>query len=117
MIDDVRNYLGKPDLPLGDLLSSVYHSLAAIYDKTVKEIENISGKTVNAINIVGGGCKDEYLNRLTSQYTGKKVIAGPVECTATGNLISQFIYLDNTITLEKARRIVRDTYGESIKYY
>ncbi|MBP3332955.1 MAG: rhamnulokinase [Clostridia bacterium] len=117
MIDAVRNYLGKPDLPLGDLLSSVYHSLAAIYDKTVKEIENISGKTVNAINIVGGGCKDEYLNRLTSQYTGKKVIAGPVECTATGNLISQFIYLDNTITLEKARRIVRDTYGNSIKYY
>ncbi|MBR3715513.1 MAG: rhamnulokinase [Clostridia bacterium] len=117
MIDAVRNYLGKPDLPLGDLLSSVYHSLAAIYDKTVKEIENISGKTVNAINIVGGGCKDEYLNRLTSQYTGKKVIAGPVECTATGNLISQFIYLDNTITLEKARRIVRDTYGDSIKYY
>ena len=117
MIDAVRNYLGKPDLPLGDLLSSVYHSLAAIYDKTVKEIENISGKTVNAINIVGGGCKDEYLNRLTSQYTGKKVIAGPVECTATGNLTSQFIYLDNTITLEKARRIVRDTYGDSIKYY
>ena len=117
MIDAVRNYLGKPDLPLADLLSSVYHSLAAIYDKTVKEIENISGKTVNAINIVGGGCKDEYLNRLTSQYTGKKVIAGPVECTATGNLISQFIYLDDTITLEKARRIVRDTYGDSIKYY
>ena len=117
MIEAVRNYLGRPELPLADVLSCVYHSLAAIYDKTVKEIEKISGKNVGAINIVGGGCKDEYLNRLTKQYTGKKVTAGPVECTATGNLISQFIFLDNSITLDDARNIVRNTYSDSIKNY
>ncbi len=117
MVDAVKNYLGKPELPLGDLLSSVYHSLAYSYDKAIKEIEEISGKKVETVNIVGGGCKDEYLNYLTSKYTGKKVTAGPVECTATGNLLSQFIYLDNSLTLEKTREIVRNTYEDSIKIY
>ena len=117
MIEAVRAYLGKPDLPLGDLLSSVYHSLAAIYAKTVKELEEIADKSIHTVCIVGGGCKDEYLNRLTAKYTGKRVSAGPVECTATGTILSQLMYLEPSLTLAKAREIVKNTYGDSIKYY
>ena len=110
MIEAVRTYLGKPDLPIGDVLSSVYHSLAASYDKTVKEIESVAGKTVDRIAIVGGGCKDKYLNRLTKEYTGKTVTAGPVEGTAIGNLISQFMYHDQNLTLDDARKIIINTF-------
>ncbi len=110
MVEAIRTYLGKPDLTLSDVLSSVYHSLAASYDKTVKEIEEISGKTVDTVSIVGGGCKDRYLNALTKKYTGKRVTAGPVEGTALGNMISQLRYLDPTLTLENARRIIIDTF-------
>ena len=117
MIDAVRTYLGHHELPLGDLLSSVYHSLAASYKKAVEEIEAISGQEIHTVTIVGGGCKDDYLNRLTAHYTGKRVSAGPVECTATGNILAQLMYLDPTLSPMAAREIVKSTYKDSIKYY
>ena len=113
MIEAIRAYLGKPDLPLADVLSSVYHSLAYSYDKTVKEIEKIANKTVDTISIVGGGCKDKYLNQLTKQYSGKRVTAGPVEGTAAGNLIAQLIYLNPELDLFKAREIIKNTFDIS----
>lgn len=112
MIEAIRIYLGKPELPVGDVLNSVYHSLAKAYDEAVKAIEEISCKKIDVINIVGGGCKDTYLNSLTEKYTGKRVIAGPVEATATGNIIVQLMYLDKNLTLEKARQLVEKSFGK-----
>ena len=109
MIEAVRNYLGKPDLPLADVLSSVYHSLANSYRKAVEEIESISGKEIKSIHIVGGGSKDKYLNKLTAEYTGKKVYTGLMEATATGNIISQIMY-DKKISLAEAREIIKATF-------
>ncbi len=109
MIEAIRNYLGKPDLPLADVLSSVYHSLADSYGKAVEEIETISGKEIKSIHIVGGGSKDKYLNKLTAEYTGKKVYTGLMEATATGNILSQIMY-DKKITLTEAREIIKATF-------
>ena len=95
MIEAVKECLGEKDLPIGDVLSSVYHSLATSYKGVVEEIEKIAGITIDCINIVGGGSKDTYLNSLTEKYTGKEIIAGPVEATAMGNLKTQFEYLKN----------------------
>ena len=110
MIETIRDYLGKPNLPLEDVLSSVYHSLANAYSKAVKEIENICGKEIKAIHIVGGGSKDNYLNELTAKYTGKKVYIGLNEATATGNLISQIMY-NEKIDLTQARELVKKTFS------
>ena len=109
MLESVRIYLGKPDLPLADVLSSVYHSLADSYRKAVEEIETISGKEIKSIHIVGGGSKDKYLNKLTAEYTGKKVYTGLMEATATGNILSQIMY-NKKITLTEAREIIKATF-------
>ncbi|MDD6283960.1 MAG: rhamnulokinase, partial [Firmicutes bacterium] len=109
MIDAVRGYLGRPDLPLGDVISSVYHSLAASYKTAVDEIERISGKQIKSVHIVGGGSKDRYLNLLTAQYTGKKVYTGLMEATATGNILSQ-IMADKNIDLTETRKIIKTTF-------
>ena len=109
MIEAIRNYLGKPDLPLADVLSSVYHSLADSYRKAVEEIETISGKEIKSIHIVGGGSKDKYLGKLTAEYTGKKVYTGLMEATATGNILSQIMY-NKKITLTEAREIIKATF-------
>ncbi|MBR6567812.1 MAG: rhamnulokinase [Clostridia bacterium] len=106
MIDSIRSYLGMPDLPVGDVLSSVYHSLAKTYKEAVEGIERICNKRIDVINIVGGGCKDTYLNALTEKYTGKKVVAGPVEATAAGNIMVQLMYLDKELDPVKARELV-----------
>ncbi len=112
MIEAIRNYLGKPELPIGDVLNSVYHSLAKTYNEAVKVIEEISNKQINVINIVGGGCKDSYLNSLTEKYTGKRVIAGPVEATAAGNLMVQLMYLDKNLDLTKARELIKNSFSK-----
>lgn len=94
MIEAIKECLEESNIEIGDLLSSVYHTLAKSYSKVVKEIEDITGEKVDSINIVGGGSKDVYLNELTQKYTGKKVFTGPVEATAIGNLKTQFAYLN-----------------------
>ncbi len=111
MLETVRKALGDEKLPLPDVMKAVYSSLADSYAVAIKEIESISGKTVESISIVGGGCQAMFLNELTKKATGKKVLAGPVEATATGNIISQFMYLDKNLTLEKARETVKKSFN------
>ena len=111
MIEAIRSYLDNDELSIADVLSSVYHSLAFSYSEAVKTIEKVSGKQIEVINIIGGGSKDSYLNELTKMYTGKKVFAGPTEATAIGNLITQFMYLDKDLTLEQARKIVKESFS------
>lgn len=106
MVEAVKLKLNKPQLPIGDVISCVYHSLSQYYAKSVKELEKITGKTFSGIRIVGGGSKDVYLNHLTAKYTGKKVYAGPIEATATGNMISQLIYNNKDINLRQARELI-----------
>ncbi len=110
MIDAIRDLLGEKDLPLEDLLSSVYHSLAVSYDKAVKTVESLTGETIRTIHIMGGGSKDAYLNRLTAKVTGKPVLAGPVEATALGNLLCQMMYADPGKTLSDMRKTVKDSF-------
>ena len=107
MIDAIGKLIGSDDLGL--ILNSAYHSLAKSYSEAVAEIEAVTGKRFNAIHIVGGGCQDKYLNALTRDYTGKSVTAGPIEATATGNIISQ-IMRDKKISLAKARDLIKNSF-------
>lgn len=107
MIDTIGKLICSDDLGL--ILNSAYHSLAKSYSEAVTEIENVTGKQFNTIHIVGGGCQDEYLNALTRDYTGKDVTAGPIETTATGNIISQIIS-DKKISLATARKIIKNSF-------
>jgi len=49
-------------------------------------MEHNTGTVYSDIYVVGGGAKNEYLNKMTERYTGKRVIALPIEATAIGNL-------------------------------
>ena len=57
-----------------------------LYKKAIEELEHNTGHTYEELYIVGGGAKNQFLNRLTEEATGKKVIALPIEATALGNL-------------------------------
>ncbi len=105
----VENNLQPPQTP-GEVSAVVYNSLADYYAKTIKGIEEIVGRTYENINIVGGGCKDEYLNELTAITTGKKVVAGPVEATAIGNITTQMIGLKELKNLTLARQIIKSSF-------
>lgn len=107
MIDAIGKLICSDDL--GMILNSAYHSLAKSYSEAVSEIEAVTGKRFNAIHIVGGGCQDKYLNILTRDYTGKSVTAGPIEATATGNIVSQIMH-DKKISLATARDLIKNSF-------
>lgn len=71
---------------VGDYFRCAYRSLAHTYHNALVEMEKITGQSYDRIYIVGGGAKNKFLNNLTEQITGKKVIALPIEATALGNL-------------------------------
>lgn len=73
----------------GDLYASIFRSLAVCYKNAVCQMESNLGRTFDKLYIVGGGAKNNFLNKLTQEYTGKQVIALPIEATAIGNLKSQ----------------------------
>lgn len=71
---------------IGDYFRCAYRSLAAGYQRAIKELETNTGMTYEKLYIVGGGAKNPYLNELTEEFTGKQVVAMPLEATALGNL-------------------------------
>ena len=76
----------QPPESVGDYFRCAYRSLAVSYRDALRELESNTGKTYDCLYIVGGGAKNAFLNRLTAEATGKKVIALPIEATALGNL-------------------------------
>ena len=69
-----------------DLVNSVYHSLAYCYGEAFRELESLTEQHWDKLYIAGGGAKNATLNELTAHYTGKQVVALPIEATAIGNL-------------------------------
>lgn len=110
MIEAIKKYLNKTDMTLGEVINTVYHSLAQSYKSAMEEIEKLSKTKIDTIHIVGGGSKDKYLCELTEEYTGKKVVTGATETTALGNIISQFYTKDGEYTLEKLREIISNSF-------
>ena len=72
-----------------DYFRCAFNSLAESYRVAVKDLEANMGQPLDSIYIVGGGAKNKFLNELTEEATGKKVIALPIEATAIGNLTVQ----------------------------
>ncbi len=95
---------------VAEVAAVIYNSLAVCYDKTAKEIEKLTRKSYDAINIIGGGANAEYLNRLTAKYTGKKVLAGPTEATAIGNLAAQMLSAGEFANLQAVRKCIYDSF-------
>jgi rhamnulokinase len=72
-----------------EIVRSILESLAEAYAHTLAEAVRLTGKTVDVVHIVGGGAQNELLCQLTADATGRRVIGGPVEATAIGNVLVQ----------------------------
>ncbi|MGC2939493.1 MULTISPECIES: rhamnulokinase [unclassified Brevibacterium] len=96
-----------------EVVRSILESLAAAYASTIATAEDLTGTTVETIHIVGGGSQNALLCRLTAERTECRVIAGPVEATAIGNLLVQARavgQVDPTAGLGELRRIVKNSF-------
>jgi len=78
-----------PPSSVGEYLVLINRSLANSYRESVDALERIAGIKIDTIHMVGGGIQDKLLCRLTEEITGRRVVTGPIEATAMGNVMVQ----------------------------
>ena len=98
-----------------DLLRVAYNSLKKQYSKSIKELEKLVGNEFISIIAIGGGIQDKFLCQEISDETDRVIKAGPIEASAFGNIITQFIALGLVKNLEEGREIVKNSV-EIIEY-
>lgn len=91
---------------LGAYARAVLESLAFKYRFVLRNLEQVSGKHISQIRIIGGGSKNRMLNQFTADATGKTVFAGPAEATALGNVAIQILATGGAASLQEVRAIV-----------
>lgn len=109
MTAEINKALGK-SLNSASIMRVIYDSLAISYADAIAELERNTGKTYKTLNIIGGGSRDTLLNELTAKAIGKKVITGPTEATALGNIVMQMIGIGELKDLAEARRIIKQSF-------
>src|SRR5580693_8174445 len=100
-----RTHQPVPQEP-GAYVRSVLESLAFKYRLILRNLEHVCGKHMEQIRIVGGGSNNQLLNQLTADATGRRVLAGPAEATALGNVAIQILATGGASSLEEVRAVV-----------
>lgn len=99
----------------GEIMRCIYESLAMKYRWAYEAIQACTGITCDAIHMIGGGTKDRLLSQMTADSCNCRVIAGPIEATAIGNIAVQLIALGEIADLDAARKVVAAS--EALKTY
>jgi rhamnulokinase len=90
----------------GAYVRCVLESLALKYRVILRHLEQLCGMSIQQIRVIGGGSKNRLLNQFTADATGKKVLAGPSEATALGNIAIQILATGEASSLREVRAIV-----------
>jgi rhamnulokinase len=101
----IRTHQPVPQVP-GACVRAILESLAFKYRFVLRNLEQVSGQRIGQIRIIGGGSKNRLLNQLTADATGRKVLAGPAEATALGNVAMQILATGGAASLAEVRAIV-----------
>jgi rhamnulokinase len=99
---------------IGELAIAVYNGLVAEYAAVLGDISQMLNKPIDTLHMVGGGIKDEFLCRKTAEATKRKVVAGPVEASALGNITAQLIGLKKVKDLREGREIIRRSFEPTV---
>lgn len=113
MTDTIKETVGR-ELSMGEIAYTILNNLARSYAASLEALEGVTGKTYKTLNIIGGGSRNELLNELTIRHTGKKLITGPTEGTAIGNLLMQFIGRGEIADIAEGREIVKKSFDIKI---
>ena len=89
------------------IIRTIFESLALRYREVLEILESMSPFAIDVLHIIGGGSKNALLNQFTANAIGKRVVAGPSEATAIGNIMMQAVGAGVVGSLAEARAIIR----------
>ena len=88
----------------------IFDSLAFRYASVIRSIDELTGKRITSIQILGGGGRNEYLNQMTANASGRPAYAGLTEATVVGNVLVQAITAGRFSNISEAREHVRNNF-------
>ena len=94
----------------GTVCRVILESLALRYRQVIENLEEITGRSIGVIHIVGGGSRNQLLNQLVADATRRLVVAGPSEATAAGNVLVQAMGAGLVTGLDGIRSVVRASF-------
>jgi len=110
----INEYLAQTGQPTtedkGQLIRIVLESLALKYRTVMDALEDVTGRTIGRLHIVGGGIKNRLLCQFAANALGKKVITGPIEATACGNILMQAKATGQIDSIQQGRQIIQRSF-------
>ncbi len=114
MPEAIRAFCRRTGQPVPDdegaILRCALDSLALKFRHVLSMCESLAGGPIETIHIVGGGTQNRQLCQATAEACGRPVVAGPVEATATGNLMMQAVAAGDVASIAEAREVVRNSF-------
>ena len=108
-----RTHQPSPRDP-GAYVRTILESLAFKYRVVLRNLEQVSGQPMSQIRVIGGGSKNRLLNQFTAEATGRRVLAGPAEATALGNVAVQILATGGATSLQEVRAIVDRSFRSEV---
>ena len=119
MVEKIQDFCRRTNQPVpesvGQIARCIYESLALKYRWALERLEEIKGRRIDQLNIVGGGCQNRLLNQFAADSIDRPVVTGPVEGAAIGNLLAQAMALGDIRTMDELREVVRRS--EAVETY
>ncbi len=110
MVNRIQDYCRKSGQPVpetpGEITRCILESLAMEYRTVAGQISEVTGRKYPVIHVMSGGSQNKLLNQLTANATGCRVVSGPVEATAAGNILVQAMAAGEVESISDARRVV-----------
>jgi len=106
-----RDTAQQPPESHAEYARTILESLALRYRHVLESLEALGGRHIEVIHIVGGGSRNALLNQFVADCTGRRVVAGPSEATAIGNILVQAMGAGESGGLEEVRRVVRNSFA------
>ena len=95
----------------GAILRCALEGIALKYRWVLERLEEMLGKRLEPMYMVGGGTQNRLLSQFTADATGRPVITGPIEATATGNVLVQMMARGQIASLAEGREVVRRSFS------
>ncbi|MCK5136732.1 MAG: rhamnulokinase [Bacteroidales bacterium] len=107
-------YFHKTGQPMPESFSGyikcAYDSLCFSFRFYIEQMEQLSGRSIEVLHVVGGGSQSDYLNQRIATICGRKVISGPVEGATIGNILIQAIAMGKMESLDEGRKLVKRSF-------
>jgi rhamnulokinase len=114
MPETIRQFCRDAGQPVpedeGAVLRCALDSIAMKFRHVLGMCEELCGGRIETIHVVGGGTQNRQLCQAAADACARRVVAGPIEATAIGNVMMQAVAAGDVGSIAQAREVIRNSF-------